>query len=647
MLQQKYYNLLSKNFKSEQEVITEIINLEAILNLPKGTEHFMSDLHGEYDAFSHVLRNGSGNIKEKVFELFGDTLSTEQLKKLTTLIYYPEEKLAQMKAEKTDEELVAWYAFVLDSLISLTRFTSTKYTRSKVRKALPRSFRYIIEELLYKTDEALDKKDYYQQIIEKIISLQQADVYIIQLSYLIQRLIVDHLHVVGDIFDRGPSPDAIVETLMQYHSVDIQWGNHDIIWMGAATGSKVCLANVIRICARYGKLDILEDVYGINLRPLLTLAEAHYVDNPAFHQKKTSLLENMTTEEQLRITKMHQAITIIQFKLEGKIIERRPEFEMDERAFLKLIDTTTNSITIGGKEYALSNTCFPTISWETPFDLLPEEQDVIDRLLLSFQKSEKLQRHVKFLIKKGSLFLRYNNNLLFHGCIPLKQTGDFQSMTLDEKTYSGKELLEMFEFFLKKSFSNPEETDDLATDFVWYLWTGEKSSLFGKKTMSTFERYFIEDHSAHIEEKNPYYYLRDNEQVCRTILTTFGLDADKGHIINGHTPVKEIDGENPVKANGKMIVIDGGFSKAYQQTTGIGGYTLLYNSFGLQLVAHEPFHSTAAAIMEETDIVSTRRIIEREFTRIKVRETNIGQELMQQSEDLQHLLKKIQHSHHE
>ena len=647
MLQQKYYNLLNKNFKSEQEVITEIINLEAILNLPKGTEHFMSDLHGEYDAFSHVLRNGSGNIKEKVFELFGDTLSTEQLKKLTTLIYYPEEKLAQMKAEKTDEELIEWYAFVLNSLISLTRFTSTKYTRSKVRKALPRSFRYIIDELLYKTDEELDKKDYYQQIIEKIISLQQADVYIVQLSYLIQRLIVDHLHVVGDIFDRGPAPDAIVETLMQYHSVDIQWGNHDIIWMGAATGSRVCLANVIRICSRYGNLDILEDVYGINLRPLLTLAETHYSDNPAFHPKKTPLLEHTTTDEQLKITKMHQAITIIQFKLEGKIIERRPEFEMDERAFLKLIDTTTNSITINGKTYALSNTCFPTISWENPFALLPEEQDVIDKLLLSFQKSEKLQRHVKFLIKKGSLFLRYNNNLLFHGCIPLTTTGDFQSMTLDEKTYSGKKLLEMFEFFLKKSFSNPEETDDLATDFVWYLWTGEKSSLFGKKTMSTFERYFIEDHAAHIEEKNPYYYLRDNEQVCRTILTTFGLDADKGHIINGHTPVKEIDGENPVKANGKMIVIDGGFSKAYQQTTGIGGYTLLYNSFGLQLVAHEPFHSTAAAIVDETDIVSARRIIEREVTRIKVRETNIGQELIQQSEDLQHLLKKIQHSHHE
>lgn len=647
MLQQKYYNLLNKNFKSEQEVITEIINLEAILNLPKGTEHFMSDLHGEYDAFSHVLRNGSGNIKEKVFELFGDTLSTEQLKKLTTLIYYPEEKLAQMKAEKTAEDLVAWYAFVLDSLVSLTRFTSRKYTRSKVRKALPRSFRYIIEELLYKTDEALDKKDYYQQIIEKIIDLQQADVYILQLSYLIQRLIVDHLHVVGDIFDRGPAPDAIVETLMQYHSVDIQWGNHDIIWMGAATGSKVCLANVIRICARYGNLDILEDVYGINLRPLFTLAETHYGDNPVFHPKKTSLLENTTAEEQLKITQMHQAITIIQFKLEGKIIERRPEFEMDDRAFLKLIDTTTNSITIGGKKYALSNTCFPTISWENPFELSPQEQDVIDRLLLSFQKSEKLQRHVKFLIKKGSLFLRYNNNLLFHGCIPLTTTGDFQSMTLDGKTYSGKKLLEMFEFFLKKSFSTPEETDDLATDFVWYLWTGEKSSLFGKKTMSTFERYFIEDHTAHIEEKNPYYYLRDNEQVCRTILTTFGLDADKGHIINGHTPVKEIDGENPVKANGKMIVIDGGFSKAYQQTTGIGGYTLLYNSFGLQLVAHEPFHSTAAAIMDETDIVSARRIIEREFTRIKVRETNIGQELMQQSEDLQQLLKKIQHSHHE
>jgi fructose-1,6-bisphosphatase III len=583
----KYLDLLAQKYDSEEKVVTEIINFEAILNLPKGTEHFVSDLHGEFQSFQHVLRNGSGRVKEKIEELFMDILSEKDINELTILVYYPEDKLQLIKNRfDNKQELNGWYATTINHMIKLISFASSKYTRSKLRKALPERFVYIIEELLYKTEEeSTNKEPYYTKIVQQIISLNQADKLIIGLAYCTQRLVVDHLHVVGDIYDRGPEPDQIMDTLINYHSVDIQWGNHDVLWLGAYAGSKVCLANILRISARYNNLDIIEDVYGINLRPLLNLAEKYYKDNPAFRPKKTSG-NNLTEEEELQITKIHQAIAMIQFKLEIPIIKRRPFFNMSGRLLLEKIDYDKNEIVLHGKTYPLENTCFATINPENPSQLLEEEQRVIDKLLFCLQHSEKLARHMNFLMKKGSLYLKYNGNLLIHGCIPLDDKGNMEKMVIENTTYDGRELLDVFEHHLRYSFAHREETDDLSTDMVWYLWTGEYSSLFGKREMTTFERYFIKDKETHKERKNPYYYLREKEEICRKILAEFNLNPDDGHIINGHTPVKEIKGEDPIKANGKMLVIDGGFSKAYQSTTGIAGYTLLYNSFGMKLVAH-------------------------------------------------------------
>jgi len=497
---------------------------------------------------------------------------------------------------------------------------------------------YIIEELLYKTDEFTNKEQYYTKIVQQIISLGQADKLIIGLAYTTQRLVVDHLHVVGDIYDRGPEPDKIMDTLINYHSVDIQWGNHDVLWLGAFAGSKVCLANIIRICARYDNLDIIEDVYGINLRPLLNLAEKYYDDNPAFRPKVSSS-DKLSDHERLQITKIHQAIAMIQFKLESPIIKRRPFFNMSERLLLEKIDYDKNEITIYGNTYQLENSCFATINPAQPDQLLEEEEQVMERLLLSVQHSEKLARHMKFLMKKGSLYLKYNGNLLIHGCIPLDEEGNMEKMTIEDKTYAGRNLLDVFEHYLQEAFAHPEETDDLATDMVWYLWTGEYSSLFGKRAMTTFERYFISDKATHKEKKNPYYYLRENEEVCRNILEEFKLNPDHGHIINGHTPVKEIEGENPVKANGKMIVIDGGFSKAYQSTTGIAGYTLLYNSYGMQLVAHKHFNSKEEILLEGTDVLSVKRLVDKELERKMVLETNVGEELLKEISILKDLRK--------
>ncbi len=635
----KYLDLLTEKYDSEEKVVTEIINLDAILNLPKGTEHFVSDLHGEFHAFQHVLRNGSGNVKEKIRELFHEELSKKEMDEFATLVYYPEEKLQLViNSFESDQLLYTWYAETIEKMIRLVSYASSKYTRSKVRKELPKQFVYIIEELLYKKDELDNKKEYYSKILQRIISLGQASKLITGLAYTIQRLVVDHLHVVGDIYDRGPHPDKIMETLMEYHSVDIQWGNHDVLWIGAFAGSKVCLANIIRICARYDNLDIIEDAYGINLRPLLNLAEKYYDDNPAFRPKLNAKREEIGEENILQITKIHQAISMIQFKLEQPIIKRRPDFNMEHRLLLDKIDFNSNTIVLHGNTYQLENTCFSTIDPADPAKLLPEEEQVLEKLLFSIQHSEKLARHMTFLMKKGSLYLKYNGNLLIHGCIPLNPDGSMKTMELNGKEYSGKKLLDVFEKYLRESFSHPEVTDDLATDMIWYLWTGENSSLFGKKDMTTFERYFIKEKATHKEQKNPYYQLREEEEICRRILEEFNMNPDHGHIINGHTPVEEINGENPIKANGRMIVIDGGFSKAYQSKTGIAGYTLLYNSYGMQLVAHKRFISKEDVLQTGTDVLSVKRVVDRELKRKRVMETNIGEKLLEQRDDLQHLL---------
>lgn len=638
ILNTKYLDLLSQKYDCEEKVVTEIINLEAILNLPKGTEHFVSDLHGEFQAFQHVLRNGSGNVKEKIKDLFKDVLSEKEIIEFATLVYYPEEKLKLIKNNfGNQQDLNQWYTEIIGHLIKLISYASSKYTRSKLRKALPNQFVYIIEELLYKRDESANKEHYYKKIVQQIISLGQADKLIIGLAYTTQRLVVDHLHVVGDIYDRGPQPDKIMDTLINYHSVDIQWGNHDVLWLGAFAGSKVCLANIIRISARYDNLDILEDVYGINLRPLLNLAEKYYTDNPAF-RPKINADKKVSEYERLQITKIHQAIAMIQFKLEMPIIKRRPDFNMSERLLLEKIDYDKNEITIHGTTYQLDNSCFATVNPEQPEQLLEEEEQVMERLLFSVQHSEKLARHMNFLMKKGSLYLQYNGNLLIHGCIPLDEEGNMEKLVIENKTYAGRDLLDKFEHYLRYAFAHPEETDDLATDMVWYLWTGEYSSLFGKREMTTFERYFIKDKKTHKERKNPYYYLRENEDVCRKILMEFNLNPDQGHIINGHTPVKEIEGENPIKANGKMLVIDGGFSKAYQSTTGIAGYTLLYNSYGMQLVAHKQFNSKEDVLLNGTDVLSVKRLVDKELERKMVKETNIGEELLKEISNLNSLL---------
>ena len=640
-MKQKYLDLLSQKFDSAEKLATEIINLESILELPKGTEHFVSDLHGEYESFQHVLRNGSGNVRAKINDIFEDKLSQQEINDLAALVYYPEEKL---KLEKNNFDSIGklnvWYITTIELLIELITYCSSKYTRSKLRKALPEQFVYIIEELLYKSNEFHNKKPYYETLVNQIIELEQSDDLIIGLSYTVQRLVVDHLHVVGDIYDRGPKPDKIMDTLINYHSVDIQWGNHDVLWIGAYAGSKVCLANLLRICARYDNLDIIEDAYGINLRPLLTLAEKYYDgENPAFKPKKRPDKEaSLTKREESQITKIHQAIAMIQFKLEMPIIKRRPSFEMEERLVLEKIDYNKNEITVYGKTYPLKDTCFQTVDPNDPAKLLPEEEEVVDKLLLSFQQSEKLRRHMSFLMREGKLYLPYNGNLLIHGCIPVDENGEMEAFEIEGEELSGRELLDVFEYHVRKAFDHKDITDDISTDLVWYLWTGKYSSLFGKRAMTTFERYFIEDKVSHKEEKNPYYHLREDVDMIRKMLKDFGLNPDEGRIINGHTPVKEIDGEDPIKADGKMLVIDGGFSKAYQSTTGIAGYTLLYNSFGMQLVAHQEFNTKEKVLSDGTDELSVKRVVDEELQRKKIRDTNVGKELQDQIDILKILM---------
>ncbi|MGJ5712645.1 fructose-1,6-bisphosphatase [Staphylococcus auricularis] len=636
-LKSRYLDLLAKQFDNEEALATEIINLKSILELPKGTEHFVSDLHGEYDAFQHVLRNGSGNVRQKISDIFHDELSEQEINDFAALVYYPEEKINLVKSDiKTKDALNQWYIETIHRLIKLVTYASSKYTRTKLRKALPKNYVFIIEELLYHSNKYNNKSSYYNTLMNQIVELEQSDDLIIGLSFTVQQLVVDHLHVVGDIYDRGPDPDKIMETLINYHSVDIQWGNHDVLWIGAYAGSKVCLANLLRICARYNNLDIIEDAYGINLRPLLTLAEKYYDGtNDPFRPKHA---DDLGEEEKAQITKIHQAIAMIQFKLEAPIIKRRPSFDMESRLVLESIDYDNLTATLYGKTYPLEHTCFQTVDPDDPTALTEEEQEVIDKLLLSVQQSEKLKRHMTFLMQKGKLYLPYNGNLLIHGCIPVNEDGEMESMEIDGVKRYGRDLLDHFEAYVRYAFNHKDVGDDLATDLVWYLWTGKYSSLFGKRAMTTFERYFIADKAAHKEIKNPYYYLREDVDMCKKMLKDFGLDPEQGRIINGHTPVKEIDGENPIKADGKMLVIDGGFSKAYQSTTGIAGYTLLYNSFGMQLVAHQHFNSKENVLRNGADELSVRRVVDKELERKKIKDTNKGKAIQQEIDILKELM---------
>lgn len=615
------------------ELIAEIINLEAILNLPKGTEHFISDLHGEFDAFNHILRNGSGSIRDKVYTLFNQKLSAEQMDELCFLIYYPEEKIQALQEQQLLSQ--TWWFDTIEHLLIIVRFSSSKYTRSKVRKALPETYAYILEELIYQYDETTDKKAYYRQIIKKIIDLGEAERFIEDLAYLTQQFVIDHLHVIGDIYDRGPHPDKIIDSLIDYHSLDIQWGNHDIIWLGAVSGSKACLANVLRICARYGNLDLLENTYGIDLNLLKSYSRKTFQENLHFLPKKNPY-RKLTITEITDAMNIQQAMAIIQEKLEGQLIKRRPEFQMEHRLLFDKIQN--DRITIDSHSYQLINTCFQTVDWHDPYKLSKEEEFIINDLLQQFQHSQKLNQHMAFLIEKGSLYLSYNHNLLIHGCIPLNADGSFQSAFFNGQNYAGRSLLDFFETAIKQAFAQRWQSEDFATDVVWYLWCGESSSLFGKKAMKTFERYFIQETETHIEEKNAYYELRNNSEICQQILSAFDLNEADAHIINGHTPVKLIKGESPIKADGKMIVIDGGFSRAYQKVTGIGGYTLLYNSFGMQLAAHKPFSNKETAIQKNDDIISTRQIVDRRLKRLKVKDTTIGESLIKETKQLKQQL---------
>ena len=634
----RYLKLLSNTFPTISDACTEIINLQAILNLPKGTEHFLTDVHGEYEAFNHVLKNASGVIKRKVNDILGNVLKESEKKDLCTLIYYPEQKLELVLRE--EEELDDWFRITLCRLIEICKTVSSKYTRSKVRKTLPKDFAYIIEELLNEQENRPNKQDYFNGILDTIISIGSAKDFIIAICNVIQRLTVDRLHIVGDIYDRGPGAHIIMESLTKYKSLDIQWGNHDILWMGAAAGCESSIANVIRISTRYANLETLEDGYGINLLPLATFAMDVYKNDPCKSFKPKITDENYKEKDLKLMAQMHKAISIIQFKLEGEIIKRRPSFNMEHRLLLDKINFEKGTVTIDGKEYALNDTNFPTVDPKNPYKLSPEEKELVKRLKSSFLSSEKLQKHTRYLFSKGSLYLTCNSNLLYHACIPLNKKGQFRVCKIAGKEYYGKAYLDMADRMAREGYFSKgnNEKDLYALDYLWYLWCGEDSPLFGKSKMATFERYFIDDKSTHKEPKDPYFQFRDKEETCIMILKEFGLTSNESHIINGHVPVKVVQGESPIKANGKLLVIDGGFSKAYQRETGLAGYTLIFNSYGLQLVSHEPFESTQKAIEEGKDILSSSRILETTKNRKRVRDTDIGKELITQINDLEKLL---------
>lgn len=645
----KYLQLLAQSFPNIPEASTEIINLQAILNLPKGTEHFVADIHGEYEAFLHILKNASGNIQRKVNELFGNLMRESDARELCTLIYYPDQKLELIKA--AEENIDDWYHITIHNLVAVCRLVSSKYTRSKVRKALPRSFSYIIQELLHERTDDANKADYVNVIIDTIISTGRADDFIIAICNVIQRLSIDQLHILGDIFDRGPGAHIILDTLSRYHSWDIQWGNHDVLWMGAMVGNRACQCNVIRLSLRYANMTTLEEGYGINLMPLATFAMDTYGDDPCeeFIPKISSADSARVDEKSIRLAAlMHKAITILQFKEEAAIIKRHAKWKMSDRLMLNYIDYDKGTITLNGKEYPLKSNSFPTIDPKHPNRLTPEEKQLMDKINHSFQVSEKLHKHIRLLLQHGCMYAVFNNNLLFHASIPLDEDGKLKEVEIiPGTTCSGKDLLYNIGMLIRSAFqtdSTPEERN-YAIDYFLYLWCGPDSPLFDKSKMATFERYFIDDKETHTEEKGNYFKLRDNEQIVDNILDAFDVVGDNRHIINGHVPVHVCNGENPVKANGKLMVIDGGFSQPYHKETGIAGYTLVYHSRGFVLVQHEPFTSTIDAIQKCSDIKSSTQIVEMSSHRMRVADTDIGRELKNQISDLQRLLYAYRHGY--
>lgn len=612
----KFLRLLSEKYPTRQQVCTEIINLQAILNLPKGTEHFMSDLHGEYEAFFHILNNSAGVIREKVDMAFEEVLTARERSSLCTLIYYPQEKLRRIREEGRNTE--EWYRFILQKLIDLAKLLSSKYTRSKVRKAMPSEYSYILDELLHaQPDEDNNQLVYHSKIIDTLLRLEEGDDFIIALSSLIKRLAVDHLHIVGDIFDRGERPDAILNMLMEHHSLDIEWGNHDILWMGAACGSQACIAAVVRNCLSYNNISVLEQGYGISLRPLVLFAEKMYdEEDPNKAAKK--------------------AISIILFKLEGQIIRRNPEYQMEDRLLLDKVDYENACIELDGKTYPLKEKHFPTVDRDDPYKLSQAEREIMDELEKLFLESEQLQRHVEFLYSHGSMYQVFNGNLLFHGCVPLDEDGALKAIHLEGRIYQGRSYMDYADMAARRAFFS-EDPPQRYLDFMWYLWCGSNSPLSGR-VVKTFERTFIEDKSTWEEPKNPYYEYQSSEPVCRMLLREFGLYSENSHIINGHTPVHVNQGENPLKAHGRLIVIDGGFCKAYQKTTGIAGYTLIFNSHGMRLKSHQPFSGMEAALEENMDIDSESQQVVTFPKRVMVADTDTGERLKEQIADLEDLL---------
>ncbi len=640
----EYLKLLAKQYPTVQQASTEIINLRAIQNLPKATEHFISDVHGEFEAFQHILNSASGVVREKIDDLLGASVPRSDRDQLATLIYYPEEKLEEI--ERETEDMREWYRITFHRLIDLCCLVSAKYTRSKVRKAMPKDYAYIIDELIHTHFEQneTDKRGYYENIINTIIDLDRASNFLIQLCELIKRLAVDHLHLVGDIFDRGPGADVIMDALMEYHSVDIQWGNHDILWMGAASGSRTLVATVLANSLRYNNLEVIETGYGISLRPLSVFADEVYrkCDVSRFQVKIAKEDEGSFSErDKLLAARMHKAITMILFKLEGQKIRRNPSFHMDDRLLLDKVDYQNRTVEIDGVTCPMLDTDFPTVDPKDPYALTPQEDALISTLTRSFRHSEKLQRHVRFLYSKGSLYRVYNGNLLFHGCIPMAADGRLLSFSVGCKDLSGKEFLDYADLTARRAYYNRPGSPErqFGMDFLWWLWCGRNSPIFGRDRMTTFERRFVEDESTHTETKNAYYTLYNDPAVCEGILREFGLEESHSHIINGHVPVKSRKGESPVKGGGRLIVIDGGFCKAYQKTTGIAGYTLIYNSACFRLVAHQPFAGREEAIRKNWDITSTSQIFDRLERRATIHDTDNGRRMQDQVDDLLDLLR--------
>ena len=632
--------LLAQTFPNVSAASSEIMNLEAILSLPKGTEHFVADLHGEYEAFHHILRNASGNIRRKVTEAFGNALRESEIRRLCSLIYYPERKLELIKSEESS--LADFYRVTLNQLTTVCRSVSSKYTRSKVRKTLPQEYAYIIEELLHETPSGESKQMYYNRIVETIISTGQADDFIIAICNVIQRLSIDRLHILGDIYDRGQGAHIIMDTLADYKGFDIQWGNHDALWMGAAAGNDCCIANVLRIALRYGNMDTLEEGYGINLVPLATFAMETYADDPCdvFRPKLEPGSASDNERSRSLLAKMHKAISIIQFKLEGAMIDKHPEWKMEKRKLLRNISADNKEVEIEGKSYPMRDTCLPTLDPADPFALTEDEKALVGKLHRSFMISDKLRRHMTTMMNHGAIYNISNSNLMFHASVPLNADGSLKEIEILGSKAKGKDLLNSIGMLMRAAFNNdsPEDIHDYATDYYWYLWCGPDSPLFDKEKMTTFERYFIADKATHEEPKGFYYILREREEVVDSILDSFGVTGAHRHIINGHVPVKAGKGEQPVKANGKLMVIDGGFAKAYHTTTGIAGYTLVFHSRGFELVQHEPFSSTEEAIRLGTDIKSTTQLVELSKNRLRVRDTDKGKELQSQIDELRELL---------